>query len=118
LVSTQRPHHLKSTNDLIRLASQRTHLILSRVGAILGNVALLTTVVTRLVTSWFGAVSRNVANLSAVKAATKLSPGLVDLLPRFTFKTRIRTITSNVTRLRESDIEVRLCYKVESDTIS
>jgi len=77
----------------------QTHLILTRVGAVLGNMALLATVVTRLVSSWLGAVGRNVANLSAIEATTILSTGLIDLLPGFAFKTRIRTVPSNVTTL-------------------
>jgi hypothetical protein len=69
------------------------------VGTALGNVPLLSTIVTSLVARGLGTVRRDMTHLTTVETTPILSSCLVDHRAIFTFQSRILTISCNVTTL-------------------
>jgi hypothetical protein len=70
-----------------------------RVGAFLGNVAVLTAIVASFVSSCLSAVGRDVPHLAAIEAAPVLRTRLVDDLTGIAFKPGVGAISSDMTSL-------------------
>ena len=70
-----------------------------RVGAVLGNMAFFSTIVTSLIPGRPSTVSRDMAHLTTIETTAVLSTGLVDHLPIITFQSRILTFSCDMARL-------------------
>ena len=82
-----------------------------RVGTILCNMTLLSTVVTSLIPRWFGTFRRNVSHLSTVEASAIRRFGFVNHLSGFTFKTSISAFPCNMSSLKQCKRIGKLSYR-------